>query len=138
MAQSIKEPPLSLGKTYELDELRTFVKHKGRLAWVVLAYERETKRIVRFSVGARTNKTLKTVLDSLILSNPKKIHTDGLENYRHLIDNVIHQTVKFGSNRAERAHLTLRTRLKRLSRRSICFSKSVFMLWCCVRVVLWA
>lgn len=40
IAASIKEPPLSFGKTYEVDELRTYVGHKGKEIWVVCAYER--------------------------------------------------------------------------------------------------
>ena len=83
MAAAIKEPPLAKGKTYEVDEMRTFVRHKGRKAWVVCAFERETKRIVRLAVGSHNNRTPRTVLDCLILSNPKQIYTDGLEHYRH-------------------------------------------------------
>lgn len=88
MAQSIKEPPLSKGKTYEVDELRTYIDHKGRLAWVVLAYERETKRIVRFSVGARTNKTLKTVLDSLISRTLRKLYFRSTEGKRLSLNTI--------------------------------------------------
>lgn len=138
IAAGIKEPPLPMGKTYEVDELRTYVGHKGREVWVVCAYERETKRILRFSVGRRTNKTLKLVLDSLQTSNAAAIHTDGLKYYKYLIDKNIHKVKRYGTNRIERAHLTLRTRLKRLSRRGICFSKSAYLLWCCMRVCLWA
>ncbi|CAN5146472.1 hypothetical protein BH09BAC1_BH09BAC1_14100 [soil metagenome] len=87
IAAKVKEPPLAKGKTYEVDELRTYIGHKGRKIWVVCAYERASKEIGRFSVGGRTNKTLKLVLDSLLLTETKAIYTDGLDNYKYLITN---------------------------------------------------
>jgi insertion element IS1 protein InsB len=38
-----------------------------------------------------------------------------------------HTVSKLHTQQIERKHLTLRTRLKRLARKTICFSKSVFM-----------
>ena len=49
---------------------------KGKLIWVVSAYCRESKRIVRLSVGSRTNKTLNRVLISLI-KNTKQIRASA-------------------------------------------------------------
>ncbi|MGB7500495.1 MAG: IS1 family transposase, partial [Moheibacter sp.] len=88
----------SKGKTYEVDELRTFIGNKKRLVWVVYALERESKKVVSFFVGARTNKTLKIVLTTLQLSEAKRIHTDGLPNYLYIIERKLHKVTRFGTN----------------------------------------
>jgi insertion element IS1 protein InsB len=85
IANCIEYPVISFGKTYEVDEMRTYIKRKTRLIWIVYALERETKKVVGFAIGARTNVTLNVVLKSLQLSKAKKIYTDGLKNYKFLI-----------------------------------------------------
>lgn len=114
--------------TYEIDELCTFVKSKNTRIWIVYALERKTKKIVDFNVGTRTNFTLSKVVNNILTSNPQTIFTDRLKNYRSLIPQCIHKTVRFGTNHIERANLTLRTHLKRLNRKTICFSKSEIVL----------
>ena len=58
IAKNIKKPLTLKNKTYEVDELRTFVGNKTNLYWVVCAYERETKKIIDFNIGKRTKRTL--------------------------------------------------------------------------------
>jgi insertion element IS1 protein InsB len=45
---------------------------------------------------------------------------------RHL-ESTVHKVGKANTQRIERKHLTLRTRIKRLARRTICFSKTELM-----------
>ena len=111
---------------YEIDELCTFVKCKSKSIWIVYAFE--SKNIVGFNVGSRTNLTLKKVVDKVLNVNQQAIFTYRLKKYKSLIPQCIHKTVRFGTNNIERANLTLRTHLKRLNRKSICFSKSKVML----------
>ncbi len=134
IARQLKSPPVPKGQSYEVDEIRTFVKRKEKLIWVVYALERLTKSVVSFAVGTRTNKTLNIVLQTLILSEARRIYTDKLKNYKYLIDSTIHKTNRFGTNHIERNNLTLRTHLKRLNRRTICFSRSVAMLTACLMI----
>jgi insertion element IS1 protein InsB len=79
IAKTINQPIISKGKTYEVDELCTYIKHKRNFIWVVYALEKESKNVVSFNVGKRTNKTLSRVLDTLKLSEAKKIFTDRLK-----------------------------------------------------------
>src|SRR5690606_2486492 len=58
IARNISRPVISRGKTYEVDEIRTFLKRKDKLIWIVYALERESRKVVSFYIGARTNKTL--------------------------------------------------------------------------------
>ncbi|MGC6422408.1 MAG: IS1 family transposase [Flavobacteriaceae bacterium] len=104
---------------------------------MVSAYCRESKAVVRFHVSSRTNKTLHRVLISLQLSDAKKIYTDKFKQYHFLIARNIHSTRRYANNHVERMHLNYRTHLKRLHRRSICYSHSLVMLICILKIYLW-
>ena len=41
--------------------------------WVAYAIERKTKQVIDFRTGYRNNKTLKGVIDTLVLADAKKI-----------------------------------------------------------------
>lgn len=109
IAKNIKQPIVPKGKLYQVDEMRTFVKRKDKLIWIVYALEQDTKKVVSYAIGARTNKTLKRVITSLELSEAKKIVTDKLRNYKYLIKKEIHSTKLRGTNHIERNNLSTRS-----------------------------
>ncbi len=137
IAGRIEQPPIAFGKCYEVDEMRTYIGKKSTLRWIVYAFERETKTVVSFNVGRRTNKTLRYVIRSLELSNARRIYTDKLKNYRYLISKKLHNTHIHSTNHIERKNLSLRTHLKRLNRKTICFSRSLVVLMAIGKIYLW-
>jgi len=137
IAKKIPNQPIYKYKSYEVDEIRTFLRNKDKPIWIVYALERETKQVVNFSVGRRTKRTLQQVTNSLLLSNPKKVYTDNLVHYKSLLDTKIHNTKPFSTNHIERKNLSLRTHLKRLNRKTICFSRSLILLNCVLRIYFW-
>ena len=122
---------------YEVDEMRCYLKRKDKPMWIVYALERKTKQVVNFSIGLRTKRTLRYVTNTLLLSNPKTIYTDKLVHYKSLLNNIVHNTKPFGTNHIERKNLSLRTHLKRLNRKTICFSRSFILLQCVLRIYFW-
>ncbi|WP_241676674.1 hypothetical protein [Flavobacterium pectinovorum] len=58
IARSISKPFISKGKTYEVDKLCTYIRHKKNYIWLVYALEKNSKTVVSFNVGKPTNKTL--------------------------------------------------------------------------------
>lgn len=137
ISKNIKQPMIPMDKEYEVDELCTYVGSKSKRIWLVCALEKQSRDIVSFNIGRRTNQTLKKVTDTLTLSRAKKIFTDKLPGYKTLIEKNTHKVVRYGINRLERFHLTLRTHLKRLNRITICFSKSIVVLSAVLRIYLW-
>ena len=131
-------PPITTKSIYEVDEICTFVRNKENKIWIVYGLDRTTKNIACFSVGKRTKRTLNVVLKTLLLSKVKRIYTDDLRLYKTLLPNTIHKVTRFGTNHIERCNLSLRTHLKRLSRRSICFSKSLKMLNATLKIYFWS
>ena len=138
IAESIPMPPITMKSIYEVDEICTFVRNKENKIWIVYGLDRTTKNIACFSVGKRTKRTLNVVLKTLLLSKAKRIYTDDLRLYKTLLPNTIHKVTRFGTNHIERCNLSLRTHLKRLSRRSICFSKSLKMLNATLKIYFWS
>ena len=54
-------------------------------------------------------------------------YTDGWGAYRRHLDPRTHTVGKQPTQKIERKHLTSRTRIKRLTRKAICFSRSILM-----------
>jgi len=138
IADQINQPTLSRYQSYELDEMRFFSRKKSNPQWLVYAIDRKSKMVACFYIGKRTNRTLNAVITTLINSDPQKIYTDKLMNYLYLIPKEIHQTTRFGTNGIERKNLSIRTHLKRMNRRTICFSKNILILTSILKIYFWA
>ena len=82
-------------------------------------------------------ENLKTAVDAVLSLTPAKIYTDALLVYRSLIPKSIHKVFKHCTNKIERNNLTLRTHMKRLNRKTICYSKANLMLEACLRIYIW-
>ena len=107
----------------ELDEMWSFVQNKKSQRWLWHAIERTTGKVLAYVLGSRTDKVfvkLKTLLEPFGI---KKFYTDGWGAYERKLDSNQHQVGKANTQKIERKHLTLRTRIKRLVRRTICFSR---------------
>lgn len=83
-------------------------------------------------VGKRSKAQLAPLHDTLLLADARSIRIDGLDIYRALVPRHLHCARRAGTNGIERMNLTLRTGLKRLARRTICYSKCAAMLAACV------
>ncbi|MDF2454709.1 MAG: transposase [Cytophagaceae bacterium] len=116
------------GREYELDEMKTFIKRKKNKYWIVYAIDKLTREPIDFTIGKRSKKTLRRIVDTLVMAGAKKIYTDKLKLYTYIIPKELHVRSQYKINRIERKNLSIRTHLKRLSRRTICFSRSKEML----------
>ena len=123
---------------YEIDELWTFIGNKGNETWIAYSFERRSKKVIDFRVGARTKENLQKVTESVLLLSPEKVCTDGLNTYKRLIPETLHRIGLPNTRHIERYNLNLRTHLKRLSRKTICFSKSKEMLEACLKIYFWS
>jgi IS1 family transposase len=138
MGAGLKQPARNnIGGIYEIDELWTYVGRKSEETWLMYSLDRKTKGVLSFKIGQRTRENLKNIVDTTIEQAPKRICTDGLKVYPGLIPNCIHKTNPLSTCHIERFNLNLRTHLKRLSRKTICFSKSKEMLEACLKIYFW-
>jgi IS1 family transposase len=137
IANSITKPTIPLCRTYEVDELSTFVGKKDNTIWLAYALEREQKEVVSFNIGRRTNLMLSKVIIALENAMTTQIYTDKLNIYQSLIPEYLHNTSRRNTNHIERNNLTLRNHIKRLGRKTICFSRSFIVLFAVVQIYFW-
>jgi len=133
------KPPLlfKLGCKFEVDELWTFIGNKDKMTWVTYAIERETKNVIDFFVGTKSKKNIKPLIDKVLVLKPVRVYTDRLNIYPPLIPKEIHRVFNYCTNIIERKNLTLRTHVKRLSRRTICYSKKQEYLEAHLKIYFW-
>ncbi len=111
----------------ELDEFWSFVEKKKQQRWTWYAFDRKRKQVTVFVNGRRTDHNCTRLLQKLAASRVKRFHTDKWESYLKLLPEKNHVVGKEGTRNIERHNLNFRTHIKRLQRRTICFSKSVEM-----------
>jgi insertion element IS1 protein InsB len=111
----------------EADEQWSFVGKKATQRWLWVALNHFTSQILAFTFGARTDECCERLKKLLSPFKVVKYFTDGLKAYQKSLPNNQHEIGKRNTQKVERKFLTLRTRIKRLTRRTICFSKSALM-----------
>ena len=77
--------------------------------------------------GRREDLTLLKLKALLVPFGIRRVYTDGWGAYQRHLAPTRHEVGKRNTQQLERKQLTLRARIKRLARRTICFSKSVQM-----------
>jgi insertion element IS1 protein InsB len=111
----------------ELDEMWWCVGCKKHPRWLWGALDHQTGRILAYVFGRREDQSLLHLKGLLAPLGIRRFYTDGWGAYRRHLAPRQHRVGKRRTQRLERKHLTLRTRIKRLVRRTICFSKSTAM-----------
>lgn len=133
-AQVHRPSPISFGQAYQLDELFTYVGNKNNRVCIAYSLNPTKGEVIDLVVGRRNKTNLKRIVSTLLLSGAKQIATDKLNIYKELVPKEVHSTKNRGINHIERRNLNLRTHLKRLNRRTICYSKSAAMLLAVVKI----
>src|SRR6266705_4506119 len=111
----------------EVDEMWSFVGHKGNPRWLWHAIDHRTGAVLAYVFGRRRDavfRKLKALLEPFGLTH---YFTDQWGAYTRHLDPEEHTVGKRHTQQIERTHLTLRTRIKGLVRKTICFSKTTQM-----------
>jgi len=111
----------------ELDEMQSFVGDKEAARWLWHALDHHTGRSMAYVVGSRADDAfleLKALLEPFGVT---RYYSDKWGAYRRHLPAEQHTVGKRYLQKIERKHLTLRTRLKRLTRQTLCFSRSIEM-----------
>ena len=109
----------------ELDEQGSFVGKKAQQHWLWYAYDTKHGGVLAYTFGPRTDETCRGLLALLAPFSIGMITSDDWGSYAREVPTEKHLTGKIFTQRIERNNLTLRTRIKRLGRKTICFSRSV-------------
>ena len=105
----------------------SFVGAKKRARWLWHALDHHTGKVLAYVVGTRKDATFMKLQALLAPFDITRYYTDKAGVYRRHLLPKQHTVGKLSMQKIERKHLTLRTRLKRLTRKTLCFSRSHFM-----------
>ena len=111
----------------EGDEMWSFVGKKGNQRWLWHAIDHHTGKVLAYVFGRRKDEVflqLKALLEPFGLT---RFYTDHWGAYAWHLEADVPSPGKRPTQQIERKPLTLRTRSKRLVRKTICFSKSIQM-----------
>ena len=112
------------GLTSELDEMWAYVARKSNPRWLWHAIDHHAGKVLAYVFGRRKDNVflkLKALLEPFGIT---KYCTDGWGAYERHLDPEQHRVGKDQTQKIESKHINLRTRIKRLVRRTICFSKT--------------
>jgi insertion element IS1 protein InsB len=111
----------------EVEERWSFVKSKAHQRWVWQAMDHLGGVVLAYACGRRADTVFIGLKELLTPFGPEHSYTDGAGvDGRHL-PAAAHTSGKANPQQIERKPLTWRTRLKRVARKAIGFSQSVFM-----------
>lgn len=111
----------------EVDEMWSFVRSKAQQRWLWHAIDHDSGVVLAYVLGTREDEVFLELKKLLRPFGISRFYTDGAGVYERHLPAQKHEAGKEQTQKIERKHLTLRTRIKRLARKTICFSKTVLM-----------
>jgi len=123
----VEEPEEDGIEESELDEMWSYVTKKENQRWLWHAIEHHSGKILAYVLGDHKDEVflkLKALLEPFGIS---RFYTDGWGAYERNLELDLHVVGKQNTQKIENKHLNLRTRVKRLVRKTICFSKTIRM-----------
>jgi insertion element IS1 protein InsB len=111
----------------EMDEMWSFVRKKEQQRWLWHAIDHQSGVVLAYVLGTHTDTVFLQLKQLLAPFGISRFCTDDWGTYQRHLNPEQHAIGKANTQKIERKHLTLRTRIKRLARKTICFSKSVHM-----------
>lgn len=118
----------------QIDELWMYVARKKKKVWLLYAYCYETDEILAFTMGKRNSKTVRNLLLKLkgleigwYLTDKWEAFSRELPYYQHLIGKQFTKAI-------EGVNTWFRVSIRRLNRRTTCFSKKLVYLYATIKL----
>jgi len=107
----------------ELDEQWSYVGNKSNQRWLWHAVDHASNRVIAYVFGRRKDSVFLALKTLLAPFNISRYYTDDWGAYERHLEPEKHEIGKTNTQKIERKNLNFRTWIKRLTRRTICFSK---------------
>lgn len=107
----------------EIDEQWSFVGKKSNQRWLWHAVDHATNTVIAYVFGKRKDVVFKELKALLAPFKINRYYTDDWGAYERNLEKNEHEIGKQNTQKIERKNLNFRTWIKRLTRRTICFSK---------------
>ena len=120
----LKRLEVDIYYTAEMDEFWSFVGKKSNQRWTWYAMDKSSGIILAWHNGKRTDADFKKLLKHLDRIPIDKYYTDDWGAYTRNLPKSAHFVGKDQTWKIERKNLNFRIHIKRLNRKTICYSKS--------------
>lgn len=110
----------------EVEAMWSVVGSKAHQRWWWHAIEHLPRVVRAYVLGNRAEAVFGQLPKLLQPCGLAPVYTDAAGGYDRPLPTPAHTGGKLPTQQSEHKHLTLRTRLKRLARKTMCFSQSVF------------
>jgi insertion element IS1 protein InsB len=110
--------------TAEMDEFWSFVRTKSNQRWTWYAMDKASGIILAWHNGGRTDADFQKLLGHLENIPIDLFYTDDWGAYKRYLPENKHRIGKNKTWKIERKNLNFRTHIKRLNRKTICYSKN--------------
>jgi insertion element IS1 protein InsB len=122
-----EEPEEPGGFESQLDEMWSYVGKKSNPCWLWHAIDHRSGKILAYVFGRRKDEVFLQLKELLEPFGISRFYTDGWGAYERHLKARTHEVGKQNTQKIESKHINLRTRIKRLARKTICFSKTIQM-----------
>ena len=118
---------LRRGEAAEVEERWSFVQRQAQQRWWWHAIDPLTGVVLADTFGSRADEVVVELQKWLKPFGLEHFSTEAAGVYDRYLPASAHTVGKLHTQQIARTHLTLRTRIQRWARKTMCFSKSVFL-----------
>jgi insertion element IS1 protein InsB len=122
--EQLKRLDVEIYYTAEMDEFWSFVRTKSNQRWRWYAMDKASGIILAWHNGGRTDTDFQKLLGHLENIPIDLYYTDDWGAYKRYLPENKHRIGKNKTWKIERKNLNFRTHIKRLNRKTICYSKN--------------
>ena len=115
------------GLTSELDEMWSYVGKKAEPRWLWHAIDHHSGTVLAYVFGRRKDEVFLQLQELLAPFRISRFYTDGWGAYERHIDPAQHTIGKAHTQKIESKYINVRTRMKSLVRRTMCFSTTTML-----------
>lgn len=122
----------------QIDELWSYVGKKEKKVWLLYAYCAQSGEILGFAMGKRSAKTVKHLLLKLKRPEIAFYLTDDWEAFAAVLPYYQHLIGKQFTKAIEGVNTWFRTRVRRLVRKTVCFSKKLLHHYAMIKLTIYS
>jgi IS1 family transposase len=121
----------------QIDEQWSYVGRKEKKVWMLYAYAVEEDEIIAFTMGKRSAEALRNLYVKLKLLDIDYFLTDEWEAFSAVLSKQKHLAGKAFTKAIEGINTFFRTRVRRLMRRTTCFSKKLIYHYSIIKIIIY-
>lgn len=121
----------------QMDEHWSYVGKKEKKVWMLYAYAVDEDEVIAFSMGKRSTGAVRNLFVKLKHLDIGLFLTDDWEAFAAVLPKTKHLTGKQYTKAIEGVNTFFRTRVRRLMRRTVCFSKKLIYHYSMLKIIIY-